>query len=93
VAPEPDEAAPAEYEEFQASALLRDTALRRFRWDQTYTTDAYEELVRSYSNTQTMDAAAREGLIRELRSIINGEYGGQVVRPLVIVLTMARKAS
>jgi SAM-dependent methyltransferase len=90
-APAEDEVHPVDAEEFRASGLLADVDVRRYRWDQHYSTDEYEALVRSYSSTQTMEVAAREGLIADLRGIIEQEYDGYVIRPLVIALTLARK--
>ncbi len=89
--PTEEEAIPYDYDEFRSSELLEDVVLHRYRWDQTYTTDDYEHLVRSYSSTQIMDSAAREGLLADLRRVIEDEFGGTVVRPLVIGLTLARR--
>lgn len=88
--PTEKDAIPSDYEEFRSSGLLDDVIVRRYRWDQTYTTDTYEQLVRSYSDTQMMDAAAREGLLADLRDVIKREFGGKVTRPLVIALTLGR---
>ena len=88
--PTEESAIPNDYEEFRSSGLLDDVIVRRYRWDQTYTTDAYEQLVRSYSDTQMMDATAREGLLADLRDVIKTEFGGKVTRPLVIGLTLGR---
>ena len=85
-----EEAAPPEYAEFLASDLLRDVELHPFRWDQTYTTDSYEDLLRSYSDMQMMEKQARDALIGELRHVIDNEFGGTVVRPLVMALTVGR---
>jgi SAM-dependent methyltransferase len=90
-APAEGEVEPLEAEEFRASGLLADVDVHRYRWDQRYSTGQYEALVRSYSNTQTMEPGAREALIADLRRIIEQEYDGYVVRPLVIALTMGRK--
>jgi hypothetical protein len=38
-----------------------------------------------------MDTAAREGLIADLRDVIEREFGGRVVRPVVIGLTLGRR--
>ena len=84
-------AVPSDYEEFRSSGLLDDVMVRRYRWDQTYTTEAYEQFVRSYSDTRAMGTAAREGLIADLRDVIEREFGGSVVRPLVIGLTLGRR--
>lgn len=82
---------PPEYEELSASGLFADLALKRYRWDQTYSTSEYADLVRSYSNTQTMEPGSREALIADLCEVIEGEYGGSVTRPLVVTLTLGRK--
>jgi SAM-dependent methyltransferase len=79
-----------EYVELAGSRLYGDARRVQFRWDQVYSADAYEQLVRSYSDTQMMEAVAREGLIADLKAIIEQEYNGRVVRPLVITLTLAR---
>ncbi len=90
-APTEAEAMPGEYEEFRTSGVLENVTLRYYRWDQTYTSAEYEQLLLSYSDVLTMAPAAREGLIRDLKSTIDDEFGGFVTRPLVIVLTMGRK--
>jgi len=91
LAPEPEEATPPEFEELRAHAGLRDAVLLGYRWDQTYSTRQYADLLRSYSNMQMMAPAAREGLISELCQLIDADFGGHVVRPLVIALAMARR--
>jgi SAM-dependent methyltransferase len=90
--PKAEEAMPDDLAEFRESPLLRDVEVRKYRWDQRYSADEYEELVRSYSNTQTMPLPEREGLIADLKAFIEAEFDGYVVRPLVIALTMARRS-
>jgi SAM-dependent methyltransferase len=64
--------------------------LFRYRWDQTYTTVGYADLMRSYSVSQAMPPAEREELIAAIADCVTHEFGGQVTRPLVITLTLAR---
>jgi len=90
--PAPDEVVPGEFIDFQEHPGLADAELRRYRWDQSYTSASYADLLRSYSNMQVMPAGAREALINELCALIDAEFGGVVVRPLVIALAMARRA-
>jgi len=73
------------------STLFADVRLHRHRHDQTYPTDLYADLVRSYSNTQMMPREQREALIADLCALIDAEFDGYVVRPLVITLILARK--
>jgi SAM-dependent methyltransferase len=91
-APPDENVVPDEYEEVQSSELFVDVVLKRYRWDQTYATDAYADLVRSYANTQVMPEADREALIADLCRVIDAEYGGSVTRPLVITLTLGRRS-
>jgi SAM-dependent methyltransferase len=90
-APTEREAVPSDAAEFASSEHFVDVRVQSYRWDQRYSTDEYELLLRSYSNTQTMEPAAREGLITDLRNVIDREFDGVVVRPLVIALTLARR--
>lgn len=83
---------PPELAEFRASGLFGDVRVSRYRWDQTYATADYADLMRSYSNMQEMQPAPREALIAELCAFIDAEFEGSVTRPLVITLTSAQKS-
>jgi SAM-dependent methyltransferase len=83
-------ATPPEYDELRADARFVDVQLRGYRWDQTYSGEKYELLLRSYSDMQAMGDVARDGLIRDLVHVIDTEFDGVVTRPLVIALTMGR---
>jgi len=87
-----EDVTPQAFTEIEESELFADARLYRYRWDQRYETDAYADLVRSYQNTQAMPRAARERLIGDLCELINREFDGYVVRPLVITLVVARRA-
>ncbi|MEX0682504.1 MAG: class I SAM-dependent methyltransferase [Dehalococcoidia bacterium] len=80
---------PPEFTEIDASDLFGTAELHRYRWDQTYPTADYADLMRSYAGMQMMADNERESLIAELSELIEREYGGSVTRPLVITLTLA----
>lgn len=86
-----DDVVPPEYSEVEASGLFADAALHRYRWDQTYPSAVYADLLRSYSDTQMMEPAPRENMVRDLCAVIDSEYGGSIVRPLVVTLTLGRR--
>jgi SAM-dependent methyltransferase len=86
-----EDVTPAEHGDLLASGLFADVRLRRYRWDQTYPTAQYADLVRSYANTQAMMPDASEALIADLCDVLDREYGGSVTRPLVMTLTLGRK--
>jgi hypothetical protein len=77
----------------EAHSSFGDVTLLRYRWDQTYSSVAYADLLRSYSNVQVMEPGDREGMIAELCEMIDREFDGYVVRPLVIALAMARRSA
>lgn len=87
----PPDLVPPIVDEMQASGLYEDVRLWRYRWDQRYDGAAYEDLLRSYSDMQRMAPAARDGLIAELRAMVEAEPDGHVVRPLVITLAVGRR--
>jgi SAM-dependent methyltransferase len=88
--PEPDQATNRLLPEFEASPLYAETQLFRYRWDQTYATSDYADLVRSYSTSQAMAEEKREALIAEITRCIDREFDGRITRPLVITLALAR---
>jgi hypothetical protein len=83
---------PPEYEEVAASGLFEAARLLRYGWDQRYSTADYGDLLRTYADTQRVDPGAREALIAELSALIDAEFDGHVVRPLVITLVLAKAA-
>lgn len=87
-----EDVVPEEFDEIDASRLFGPAQLHHYRWDQTYSTADYADLMRTYSNMQVMPEADRESLIAELSELIDREYGGSVTRPLVIGLTLAFRA-
>jgi SAM-dependent methyltransferase len=90
-APDADTVQPREFAGIEASGLFDPVQVFRYRWDQTYTAEQYARLLRTFSDTLAMEAAAREGLIRDLCQLIEARFGGQIVRPLVVTLALARK--
>jgi SAM-dependent methyltransferase len=89
VTPDPENVVPPDFGELEESPLFGTPELRRYRWDQTYSTAQYGDLLRSYSGTNMMEPEPREGLVTELCALADAEFGGAVTRPLVITLTMA----
>ena len=90
--PPGEDVTPAIYDELLASGLFAGVTLRRYRWDQTYSTAQYADLTRSFGGTQAMEHHAAESLIAEVCDLVDREYGGSVTRPLVMTLTLGRKS-
>lgn len=63
----------------------------RCDWDHEYTTREYETLVRSYSNITAMEPEARERLNAGLCKLADEQFGGRVLRPMVLTLALAKR--
>ena len=92
-APSPEEARNPVFEELASSPLYGEPVVVRCRWDQTYSSDNYADLMRSYSVVRVKPAPAREALIGEVCALIDAEFGGEVTRPLVAAMTLAPTAA
>jgi SAM-dependent methyltransferase len=65
--------------------------VHRYDWDQTYSASEYRDLMLSYSATQMMKESDRTGLLDDMDSFIERDFGGVVTRPLVCTLTTATR--
>jgi SAM-dependent methyltransferase len=92
-APQPEEASSPIMVELEQSALFGSPLLYRYRWDQTYSTSEYIDLMGSYSGTQAMPKEQRAALLADMSKFIDEKFNGHVTRPLVIVLTLAQTIS
>jgi SAM-dependent methyltransferase len=63
----------------------------RYRWEQTYTTESYLDVLRTYSGHIAMDDGAREGLLSCIGDLIESRYGGEIRKAYVTRLTLARR--
>lgn len=71
----------------EADRRFERIAVRRYDWDQTYSASHYRNLMLSYSVTQMMEETARAGLLDDMQTLIEQDFGGQITRPLVATLT------
>jgi hypothetical protein len=90
VPPSREEATPRVLAPLQADVRFTDVTALRLDWDQTYTSDQYRQLMQSYSVTQMMEPAARDGLVADMGAFIDERFGGTVTRPLVVAFVLAR---
>ncbi len=91
-APIRDSVDPAIHAVLDADRRFDSVAVRRYNWDQTYSASEYRDLMRSYSGTQMMKESDRRGLLDDMESFIESDFGGVVTRPLVVTLTTATLA-
>jgi hypothetical protein len=68
-------------------------AARRFEGDVAYSTEAYLELLSTYSNHLALEPAARRGLLDCIRELIDGRFAGRVVKRYLWELAVAFRPS
>lgn len=88
-APTRDRVDPAIRPVLEADGRFDHVVVRRYDWDQTYSAGDYRKLMLSYSSTQMMDEADRIGLLDDMESFIQSDFGDRITRPLVVTLTTA----
>ena len=64
--------------------------VQRIRWDQTYTTEQYRDLLNTFSNFLMLPEAQRRAAVDDICDLVDREFDGQVVRPLAAVLVVIR---
>ena len=71
---------------------FKHVSLHSCDWDQTYTASDYRKLMLSYSGTQSMNEHDRIRLLDDIEAIVEQDFDGRVVRPIVATLTSASLA-
>ncbi|MGW5866942.1 hypothetical protein ACWFRJ_32770 [Streptomyces sp. NPDC055239] len=66
--------------ELERADCLGPVTVRRFARDITYTADQYIDVLRTYSGHRTLDDPTRDGLLGCVRALIEGTYGGVIVK-------------
>jgi SAM-dependent methyltransferase len=89
-APERDAVDPRIHRVLRGDPRFSDVEVRAYDWNQTYTAAGYRQLMLSYSSTQMMTPAARQGLLDDMEEFARQQFDDQVTRPIVVTLTTAR---
>jgi SAM-dependent methyltransferase len=74
---------------FDESNAFEEPVFHRFEWEQTYDTEAYVDLLLTYSNHIALPA--RDQLIADIRQLVHTRYDGQVVKRYMTQLAVARR--
>ncbi|MGW4350192.1 class I SAM-dependent methyltransferase [Streptomyces sp. NPDC004690] len=77
--------------ELERSPLLGPVAVTRHPQEIGYSSAAYLDLLRTFSNHRALAPAAREGLLSCVRELIDARHGGRVVKRTLHELVTARR--
>jgi trans-aconitate methyltransferase len=79
---------PGDAAEFDGSGRFGPVEVRRFAWEQTYTTAEYLDLLSSYSGHRALTTQARDGLYECIGALIEAA-GGSITKSYLTLLTAA----
>jgi SAM-dependent methyltransferase len=64
---------------------------RTYAWEETYTADAYEQLLMTYSGHRALEPEARSALLDRIRGLIDRGFGGRIRKRYLFQLTVAHR--
>jgi hypothetical protein len=83
---------PPDRDEVETSGLFDPPRFRRYEWEQTYSTTAYLDLLRSYSGHRHLEKTRRDGLLACVAGLIDKHHDGQVTKRYLNELRVARRS-
>jgi SAM-dependent methyltransferase len=88
---EPTEAIPTQADEIDRSPWFEPAVVRRYAWDQPYSTRTYLDVLLTYSGHLALPPEARAGLLQCIAQLIETHYGGAIVKRYLNQLHVARR--
>jgi SAM-dependent methyltransferase len=89
--PPPDEVSFAAKDDIDRAGLFGEVTIRTYRWDLAYDATAYLDLLGTYSDHLAVDPDARERLFRGIAELVDGAFGGRIVKGHLTVIYLARR--
>jgi SAM-dependent methyltransferase len=80
-----------EADAIDASGLFGPVTLRRYVWDIEYDAESYLRLLSTYSGHIDLAEPNRTRLFQGIADLINGPYGGRIVKGYMAILHVARR--
>lgn len=77
--------------EFDDSAFFGEPEFHRYEWEQAYDTEAYADLLLTYSNHIVLPD--RDALLADIRRLIDTRYDGRIVKRYLTQLALAVRVS
>jgi SAM-dependent methyltransferase len=79
--------------EFESSDRFGPVEVRRYEWEQSYTTAEYIDLLLTYSGHRALEPARQHGLLTCVTNLIDTGYGGRITKRYLTELTTAPRAT
>lgn len=81
---------PTETDELDRSGRFEPAVVFRYEWQQTYSTAAYLDVLRTYSGHRALQADLRAGLLDCIAQLIDTRYNGAITKRYLNELRVAR---
>jgi SAM-dependent methyltransferase len=88
---EPAEAIPTDGEEIERSDRFARPEFRRYATDIPYSTASYIDVLLTYSGHRALPPDAQRGLLDCIAGLVDGKYGGRIVKRYLSELRTARR--
>jgi SAM-dependent methyltransferase len=93
----PGQVLPAESEipeviaEFENSSAFGEVKVRRYEWEERYTTEEYLDLLNTYSGHIVLERENKERLFKGIKALIDGRYGCRIRKRYMAQMILAKK--
>ena len=77
--------------EIEGSGTFERVTTRRYQWDETYDAEGYLRVLNTYSGHRSLGDATRRRLFSGIADLIDGRYGGRVVKGYLTTLYVAHR--
>jgi SAM-dependent methyltransferase len=84
---------PSEHEALERGGHFEPAVARRYETDVEYSAHAYLDVLQTYSNHLALEPGARRALLACIGELIDGRYGGRVVKRYLTELAVAFRAA
>jgi hypothetical protein len=77
--------------EFENSERFGGVKVRRYEWEERYTTEEYLDLLNTYSGHRVLERENKELLFDGIGELIDGKYGGMIEKRYMAQMVLAKK--
>jgi SAM-dependent methyltransferase len=82
---------PEDVAEFENSERFREVKVRRYEWEERYSTREYLDLLNTYSGHRVLERENKEEFFEGIGQLIDGKYGGMIEKRYMAQMVLATK--
>ena len=89
--PHPDTIPLPAQDEIAQTGLFGDVTVRKYRWEQKYSSESYVELLNTYSDHLALSLETRKQLYEAIKNHIEVKFNGRIIKEYLSVLYLAHR--